>query len=77
VIGYSKSQFSFTTRRQYFQDVNLKDKLEELGNFFGINGLAGVQVIYHEKEDACYFIEADLRPNFWIASGRFIGRDFT
>ena len=77
VIVYSKSPFSFTTRRQYFLDFRLKEKLQHLGESFGINGFASIQVIYHEMEDAYYFIEADLRPNFGVPSGRFIGQDFS
>ncbi len=77
VIGYSKSKFTFTTKRHYFLNSRLKKELETLGSSFGINGFASIQVIYKKEEDAFYFLEADLRPNFWVPSGRFTGQDFS
>ena len=77
VIGYSKSKFTFTTKRHYFLNSRLQKELENLGNHFGINGFASIQVIYKKEDDDYYFLEADLRPNFWVPSGRFTGQDFS
>ncbi|MEN9684424.1 MAG: hypothetical protein RLZZ28_210 [Bacteroidota bacterium] len=77
VIGYSKSQFTFTTKRHYFLNSRLEKELKKLGADFGINGFASIQVIYQQSNDTYYFLEADLRPNFWVPSGRFTGQDFS
>jgi len=77
VTSYFKSKFSFTTMRLYFLSDEIKALLDQIGNVFGINGFASIQLIYKESEKKFYLLEADLRPNFYVPYGRFTGQDFS
>lgn len=77
VKKYFKSRFSFTTSRMYFLSEEIKVLLDELGNKFGINGFASIQLIYKESDNKFYLLEADLRPNFYVPYGRFTGQNFS
>lgn len=77
VVSYFKSKFSFTTKREYFLNDDIRFLLEKIGLAFTINGFASIQFIYNENENKYYLIECDLRPNFYVPSGRFTGQDFS
>ncbi len=77
VKSYFKSKFSFTTKRSYFLNDDIRILLEKMGAAFTINGFASIQFIYNEQDNQYYLIECDLRPNFYIPYGRFTGQDFS
>ncbi len=77
VKTYFESQFTFTTKRDYFNSNRLVAELRNIGKHIGVHGFASIQFIYHPKEDTYYLLEVDIRPNFWLASGRFTGHDFS
>ncbi|BDQ12913.1 hypothetical protein [Sediminibacterium sp. TEGAF015] len=77
VKSYFKSKFSFTTKRSYFLNEEIRILLEKIGAAFTINGFASIQFIYNELDNQYYLIECDLRPNFYIPYGRFTGQDFS
>lgn len=77
VLEYLDSRFGTTTKRIYFNDAELEKLLVELGEKVGIHGFASIQYIHDERDRLYYLIEADLRPNIWVASSRFTGNDFS
>lgn len=77
VKTYFDSQFTFTTKRDYFNSNRLVAELKNIGKHIGVNGFASIQFIYHPQDDTYYLLEVDIRPNFWLASGRFTGHDFS
>lgn len=77
VKTYFDSRFSFTTKRDYFNSKRLEGELRNIGKHIGINGFASIQFIHQTTEDIYYLIEVDIRPNFWLTTGRFTGHDFS
>jgi predicted ATP-grasp superfamily ATP-dependent carboligase len=77
VTTYFDSKFTFTTKRNYFNSKRLEYELREIGKNVGIHGFASIQFNYQTQEDIYYLLEVDIRPNFWLASGRFTGHDFS
>ncbi len=77
VKTYFDSKFSFTSKRNYFNSKRLEGELRNIGQHFGINGFASIQFIHQTTEDIYYLLEVDIRPNFWLPSGRFTGHDFS
>jgi hypothetical protein len=49
----------------------------QLGRKLGFNSFVNITYLHDPGKDKYYLIEADLRPNSWMAYGRFIGRDFS
>jgi hypothetical protein len=72
VLKYSSSNFSYTTRKKYYNNEALLPILEQLGSELGLNGFANMLYIYDKGADKYYLIEVDPRPNSWMAYGRFI-----
>lgn len=77
VLGYLDGRFGTTTKRRYFNNIEIEKLLVELGQKVGINGFASIQYIHDEIDKKYYLIEADLRPNIWVASSRYTGNDFS
>ncbi len=77
VTTYFESRFSFTSKRNYFNSKRLENELRNIGQHVGIHGFASIQFIYHEESSIYHLLEVDIRPNFWLASGRFTGHDFS
>ncbi len=77
VKAYFDSKFNFTTKRNYGNSKRIENKLVTIGKHIGINGFASLQFIHQTTEDIYYLIEVDIRPNIWLASGRFTGHDFS
>ncbi|HUQ65647.1 MAG TPA: ATP-grasp domain-containing protein [Flavitalea sp.] len=77
VLEYLDGRFGTTTKRKYLNNIELEILLVELGQKVGINGFASIQYIYDERNRVYYLIEADLRPNIWVAASRFTGNDFS
>ncbi len=77
VTTYFDSKFTFTTKRNYFNSKRLENELRNIGEHVGIHGFASIQFIYHEESSIYYLLEVDIRPNFWLASGRFTGHSFS
>lgn len=72
VLNYSSTIFSYTTRRNYYENVELKPLLIELGKKLGLNGFASIVYLYKKINNKYYLIEVDPRPNSWMANSRFI-----
>jgi hypothetical protein len=77
ILSYMYNKFSFTTRREYYQDERLAENLRKLGKSIGLNGFASIQYIYHPERQLFYLIEVDIRTNSWMPYSRFTGRDFS
>jgi len=78
VLSYSTSTFSYTTRKNYYNNVELRPILERLGKELGLSGFANMLYFYNKEANKYYLIEVDPRPNSWMAYGRFIAHnDFT
>jgi hypothetical protein len=76
VLEYLEGKFGRTTKRRYFYNLELENLLVDLGEKLGLNGFASIQYIYGESEKKYYLVEADLRPNIWVAASRFTCNDF-
>jgi hypothetical protein len=72
VLKYSSTNFSYTTRKNYYNNEDLKPILIRLGKELGLSGFANMLYIYNKQSDKYYLIEVDPRPNSWMAYGRFI-----
>jgi predicted ATP-grasp superfamily ATP-dependent carboligase len=77
VTTYFTNKFDFTTKRIYFDSKRIEQELANIGSKIGINGFASIQFIYNTNKDIYYLLEVDIRPNIWLASGRFTGHDFS
>jgi len=77
ILSYMYNQFSFTTRRLYYQDKNIEEHLHILGKSLGLNGFASIQYIYHPERKIYYLIEVDARVNLWMAYSRFTANNFS
>lgn len=77
ILQFDKGPFTLSTRRLYYKNEEVKPLLEELGKKLGITGFANIAYM-KEYETAIYkLIEVDIRPNSWMAYGRFCGNDFS
>lgn len=77
ILQFDKGPFTLSTRRLYYKNEEVKPLLEELGKKLGITGFANIAYM-KENETAIYkLIEVDIRPNSWMAYGRFCGNDFS
>lgn len=74
---YFKSKFSFTTKRHYSTNERIEEELRNVGKQIGIHGFASIQYVYDRSTNSYYLLEVDIRPNFWVAYGRFTGHDFS
>jgi hypothetical protein len=72
VLKYSSTNFSYTTRKKYYNNEQLLPYLEKLGKTLGLNGFANMLYIYNKDLNKYYLIEVDPRPNSWMAYSRFI-----
>ncbi|MEO6524500.1 MAG: hypothetical protein ABIN91_22640 [Mucilaginibacter sp.] len=77
VLNYMYDKFSFTTRRKYYQDVDIAGLLRTLGKNVGLNSFASIQYVYHPERKTYYLIEVDARTNSWMPYSRFTGYDFS
>ena len=72
VITYSTNKFSFSTRRLYFNNLDLKAYLTELGEKSGANGFASISYIQENTTGKYFLIEMDLRTNSWMAYSQYL-----
>lgn len=77
ILTYMYNQFSFTTRRNYYQSSEIEAILTKMGESFGLNGFASIQFIYHKERKKYYLVEVDCRTNLWMPYSRFTNRNFT
>lgn len=76
ILEYFESQFTFTTRRVYARNKEIKALLITLGESVGLNGFASISYIYDREKKAYYLIEVDTRLNNWMPYSKFTGHDF-
>jgi carbamoylphosphate synthase large subunit len=74
-LDYSKSKFSYNTRRNYYENKLILPQLIELGSKLGLNGFAHITYIHNPSTGKYNLIEVDPRPNSWIAYSRFIAKN--
>jgi hypothetical protein len=74
-LDYTKSRFTYNTRRKYYENKSILPQLIELGTKLGINGFANLTYLQEPLSKIYYLIEADLRPNSWIVYSRFIAKN--
>ena len=67
VLSNTKNQFSYTTRRSYYEYQELFFILSSIGENIGAHGFANICFIKEKASGIHYLIEMDLRPNSWIA----------
>jgi hypothetical protein len=72
-LQYSTTRFTFTTRRRYFNDTKLEQILRKIGKSARINSFVNIRFIHDKKSNKYFLIEADPRPNSWMAYSRFLG----
>lgn len=77
ILQFDKGPFSLSTKRSYYDNPDLKPLLQELGKKLGITGFANIAYIKEASTGIYYLIEIDLRPNSWMAYGRFCQKDFS
>ncbi|MFZ4455510.1 MAG: ATP-grasp domain-containing protein [Bacteroidales bacterium] len=77
ILTYMYNRFSFTTRRNYYQNIQIEEILTQMGESFGLNGFASIQFIYHKERNKYYLVEVDCRTNLWMPYSRFTNRNFT
>ena len=77
ILQFDKGPFSLSTKRSYYDNPDLKPLLQELGQKLGITGFANIAYIKEATTGTYYLIEIDLRPNSWMAYGKFCNRDFS
>ena len=75
VLDYSKDNFSYTTRKMYYENKALKPILTHLGKALGLNGFANMLYMYDTKNNTYHLIEVDPRPNSWMACSRFVAEN--
>jgi hypothetical protein len=73
-LQYSTTRFSFTTKRRYFNDTKLEQILRKIGKSARINSFVNISFIHDKKSNKYFLIEADTRPNSWMAYSRFVGK---
>lgn len=56
-------------------DVDVFDKLRDLGRALGAHGFANISCILSKHDSELYFFEADMRPNVWIEYPKYFGED--
>jgi hypothetical protein len=71
-LDYSKSKFSYNTRRNYYENKLIHPQLVELGSKLGLNGFANITYMHNPSTRKYNLIEVDPRPNSWIVYSRFI-----
>jgi len=74
-LDYSKSKFSYNTRRNYYENKLILPQLIELGSKLGLNGFANITYMLDPKTGKYNLIEVDPRPNSWIVYSRFIAKN--
>jgi carbamoylphosphate synthase large subunit len=74
-LDYSKSKFSYNTRRNYYENKLILPQLIELGSKLGLNGFANITYMHNPSTGKYNLIEVDPRPNSWIAYSRFIAKN--
>ncbi len=74
VLSYTKNQFSYTTRRCYYDYQEIADVLALIGQKIIAHGFANISFIRQKHTHKHYLIEIDLRPNSWMAYSRFLSK---
>ncbi|HWB26176.1 MAG TPA: ATP-grasp domain-containing protein [Chitinophagaceae bacterium] len=77
ILTYDKGPFTYSTRRLYYNDEMIKTLLIDLGKKLGLSGFVNITYVHDAGTGIYYLLEADPRPNSWMAYGRFTGRDFS
>ena len=84
-FDYSKivkavKKFGPSSIRLYEQLSNLDEsvflQMQKLGEVLGADGFANVVAIKSAQDGKIYFLEADMRPNVWVDSAKFVGEDW-
>lgn len=74
-----KSMYKFgpSKLRTYYQIANIGQEIfhdmVNLGKALGANGFVNISAIKSFEDNKLYFFEADMRPNVWIDSSKFVG----
>jgi predicted ATP-grasp superfamily ATP-dependent carboligase len=76
ILTYMHNKFSFTTRRNYFQNKEIEQLLKVIGKSFGLNSFASIQYIYKPETKTYYLVEVDCRTNMWVPYSRFLQQNF-
>ena len=72
VLSYATDKFSFSTRKYYYNNSEIKNNLIELGEKTGGHGFANITYIQSIKTSDYYIIEMDLRPTSWMAYSQYL-----
>lgn len=68
-------QFSYKTRKKYFQSKEIGELLNYLSKSLGLSCFANICYIYNSKQDKYYLFEVDPRPNSCMAYSRFMSKN--
>lgn len=72
ILEFSKSEFSYTTRRTYYENKKIKPLLALLGEKLMLNGFANICYIHQKETDVFHLLEVDPRPNSWIQASKHV-----
>jgi hypothetical protein len=74
-LEHASNEFSYTTRRKYYQNNAIAPLLIDLGKKMGLNAFANIRYIHDHKTGKYHLIEMDPRPNSWVAYSKFLGKE--
>jgi predicted ATP-grasp superfamily ATP-dependent carboligase len=74
-LQYGSNEFSYTTKRIFYQNNAIGQLLLELGKKVVLNSFANILYIKDNKTEKYHLIEIDPRPNSWIAYSKFLTKD--
>ena len=68
-------EFSYKTRKKYFQSKEIGNLLNYLGKSLGLNSVANICYIYNVEQNKYYLFEVDPRPNSCMVYSRFMSKN--
>jgi hypothetical protein len=74
-IAHASNEFSYTTKRIYYQNDAIAPLLIDLGKKMGLNAFANIRYIHDHTSGKYHLIEMDPRPNSWIAYSKFLVKE--
>lgn len=74
-LTHASTEFSYTTRRNYYQNNAIAPLLIDMGKKMGLNAFANIRYIHDHKTGKYHLIEMDPRPNSWVAYSKFLVKE--
>ncbi len=71
-LQYGSNEFSYTTKRIFYQNNDIAPLLIDMGNKMGLNAFANILYIHDNQSGKYHLIEIDPRPNSWMVYSKFL-----